>query len=97
MKSKLVIWSWILPIIGYGLYIIYTFLHNREAGIDLFLIVLLVLGSTIIGMVFGIIGLIKISRNSNLKGKGHAIIGTVLSAILLLYGIFMFLGGVLGG
>jgi len=97
MKSKLVIWSWILPIIGYGLYIIYTFLPNREAGIDLFLIVLLVLGSTIIGMVFGIIGLIKISRNSNLKGKGHAIIGTVLSAILLLYGIFMFLGGVLGG
>jgi len=71
MKSKLVIWSWILPIIGYGLYIIYTFLPNREAGIDLFLIVLLVLGSTIIG--------------------------TVLSAILLLYGIFMFLGGVLGG
>ena len=97
MKSKLAVWSWILPIIGYGLYILYTLIPNRGVGFDLFLIVILILGSTMLGLIFGIIGLRKIKQNTQLSGKVNAIAGIILSAILLLYGIFMFLGGLFLG
>ncbi len=91
MKSKLAIGSWILPIVGYGLYILSAFIMKnfipgRNIGLDLFLIFVLVLGSTISGLIFGIIGLVKISHNSQLTGKGHSIFGIILSFVLFLYG-----------
>ncbi|MDO8460063.1 MAG: hypothetical protein Q7S74_03070 [Nanoarchaeota archaeon] len=99
MKSKLAIWGWILPLIGYGLYILSTFILNsfvqgRNTGIDILFIIVLVLGSTIFGLILGIATLIKISHDSKLSGKGHAIVSIVLNVILLLYGILMLFGDI---
>ena len=100
MKSKLAIWSWILPIIGYGIYIASTFVRvvpGDQILVDITLLTLLILGSTILGLIFGFIASRKISQNPGLAGRGHAVVGIILNTVLFLYGIFMLLGGLIGG
>ena len=110
MKSKLAIWSWILAIIGVVLYpgiqIILTIINPQHFGYadslsaveeTLFLfLVFLMIGSALLGIVFGIVASGIISRNSNLRGKVSATVGIILNIPLLLYGIFALLGGLFG-
>ena len=58
------------------------------------LTLLLMISAALIGLIFGIISIKKISSNSALTGKVHAIVGIILNVILLLYGLFAFVGGI---
>ena len=110
MKSKLAIWSWVLAVIGAVLYpgiqIILTIINPQHFGYadsigvveeTLFLFfVFLMIGSALLGIIFGIVALGIISRNSNLKGRVSATVGIILNTPLFLYGIFALLGGLFG-
>lgn len=100
MKSKLAVWSWILPVIGYGIYITSTFVRvipGDQVIVDVILTILLILGSTLLGLIFGIDALREMSKNPQLSGKGHAIVGIILNPLLFIYGIvFLLLGGLMG-
>ena len=102
MKSKLAIWSWILPAIGYGLYlllisILNSFIPDRSGDLDILFIIIFILGSTISGLIFGIIGLKVISRNPVVTGRASSIIGIILNTVLFFYGILILGGGLIGG
>ncbi len=107
MKSKLAIWSWILPIITVIFYIIAIGIlamrpdaglgspikpEERSLSIFFSLIFLLI---TITGFIFGIVGLR--AKNPNISGKGHAIVGIILNVILFFYGLLLFGSSLIGG
>lgn len=92
MKSKLVIWSWILPIIGFLTLNFFSFADevfpslgiDKDSVIGLFVILV----SAVLGLIFGTVALKEISRNHQLTGKGHAVLGRILSLMALLLGLF---------
>jgi len=107
VRSKFAIWSWILATIGLILYPGVALLAGiinvncAYRGNLCFTLVelpplLFMFVVTITGLIFGIMSLKKISLNPNLTGKPHAIIGTILNIILILYGLFTFVGGIFG-
>ena len=89
MKSKLAIWSFISVILifvtFYSLSIISPSLF--ESTVVNWVILILYL----IPLSLGIIALISIKKDKNLKGKGFAIAGIVLSLILFFVGILSLL------
>ena len=91
MKSKLAIWSWILPLIGLVLSFIIFVLAGENLGLIIVIIPVFYLGS-ILGLIFGIIALRQISQNSELTGKGHTIVGIILSIFLMLIPLLSLLG-----
>ena len=90
MKSKLAIWSWIMPLISLVLSFIILSLAGENLGLIIVIIPLFYLGS-ILGLIFSIIALRQISQNSKLTGKRHAIVGIILSAFLILIPLLIFL------
>jgi len=99
MRSKLALWSWILTIMGVsslwvfilsgGLY----FLGVSPNGLMIFTLV----GSSLLGLIFGVVVLIKIKRDPNLTGKTHAIFGIILNILLFFYGFFLLAMGLFSG
>ena len=96
MKNKLAMWSWILPIIGYGSYIFLTIVLHAllvvNRNLEIVLLILLLIGSTMTGFIFGIIGL-----NSKMSGRAHAMVGIILNVLLFIYGLFALWAGLIGG
>ncbi|MFH1425181.1 MAG: hypothetical protein ABIG28_00415 [archaeon] len=88
MRSKLAPWSWILPLIGLALSFIVLLMAGEGIIVGIIFVSLFVLGASITGLIFGITALRRISKNSKLTGKGHAIVGIILNGILLL--IFLY-------
>jgi hypothetical protein len=91
MKERLAVWSWVLPIIGGLLGMISTALTGERIILAIIGATVFFLGSSVLGLIFGIIALKKISRNRKLTGKGHAIVGIVLNGIVLLLAIKLLL------
>jgi len=91
MKSKLALWSWILPIISIVLGFILAVLAGERVYLAFVIILISYLGS-ILGLIFGIIALRQISQNPKLMGKRHAIVGIILSAFLILLPLLNLLG-----
>lgn len=89
MKSKLAMWSWIMPLIGLVLGFIILMSTGENLGLLILIIPVFYL-SFIPGLIFGIVALRKISRNPNLTGKGHAVFGIILSVLLSLFGFLVF-------
>lgn len=83
MKSKLAIWSWILPIIGYIVFILISINLGDHNILRAILSVIFIIGSTITGLIFGAVAL-----NSKMDGKAHAIVGIILNVILFIFGCF---------
>jgi len=95
MKSKLAIWSWILPVIGFILYptndrfadsIGFSFINDSSWP---FLLGGMMGASAFLGLIFGIIALIKIKKNPSVSGKNQSIIGIIFSLILLIFSLFL--------
>ena len=98
MKGKFALWSWILPLLGLflypGTYIIMLIINSERYGYrgniftDLIapFTIFLMLMATLLGLIFGIVALKKVSKNPELKGKASAIVGIIFSVIVLLYG-----------
>jgi len=93
MKSKLAIWSWILPVLSWGLsgLGILFFSDNTSFGPilpepEIWLVIIWV--SVLVGLIFGIIALRRISRNSQLAGRTHAIAGVILNLSFILLSLF---------
>ncbi len=110
MKNKFAMMSWILPIVGLIIYIFILIISSNmriDAGIGspitpqerlvalIFSIVFLLIIVT--GFVFGIVGLVKRTKNPNMGGKTHAIVGIILNAILFFYGLLLLGGSLIGG
>ncbi len=93
MKSKLALWSWILPVIGVALSVLSLSVAGENLGLGITLLAVSLLGSIPLGLILGIIALKKISLNQKLAGRGHAIAGIILNAPALLSGIFILLNG----
>ncbi len=107
MRERLAVWSWITPVIGLifypGMQILASNINincayrgnlcNTLIGLPSLLLMFVV---TITGLIFGITALKRMSQNSKLTGKAHAVIGIILNIIFILYGIFALLGGLFG-
>ena len=91
MKSKLAVWSWVLPVLGLGFNFVFLLSSIHIALLIGPVLVVLVFGSFVVGLILGIIGLRKINKNHELSGRAHAIVGIILSSLLFIYGIFMLL------
>ena len=112
MKSKLAIWSWILPVFYFITIFTLPYLrpsevsYPAEGGMTIkytspafdaifhsLFFALFMLSIVITGLVFGIVSLKKINQNPNLTGKGQAIVGIILNAIMILLGLQLLLSG----
>ncbi|MFH1425802.1 MAG: DUF4190 domain-containing protein [archaeon] len=65
---------------------------GENVGLVVVVILVFYLGA-ISGLIFGIVALRQISQNPRLNGKGHAIVGIILGALLIivrLFGSFLF-------
>ncbi len=87
--STLALWSWILPVLGQGFAVVILLFFSDVTYFgpilpDPTLIVIIIWATTLLGLIFGIIALRKISRNSELTGKTHAIVGIILNAVFIL-------------
>jgi hypothetical protein len=93
MTNKLAPWSWILPVIGISTGLsMFVFLFSWNPGkagtIFLYIsFITLVIILPLLGLIFGIITLVKIKRNKKSIGKGHAIAGIILSSLILSYSL----------
>ncbi|MBI2452440.1 hypothetical protein HYV50_05190 [Candidatus Pacearchaeota archaeon] len=108
MRSRLAVWSWILAIISIiiypGIYFLMILINPGRFGYrgNIFTDIVApftlysMISAALIGLIFGIVAIIKISKNSNLTGKTHAISGIILNILLFLYGIFALVGGIFG-
>lgn len=110
MKSKLAIWSWILPIIGLILYIVIVTISSGmrvDAGVGspitspertlalVFSVIFLII--VITGLIIGIISLRKIENNPKLTGRGHATVGIIINGFLFIFGFLMLGSALIGG
>ena len=50
--------------------------------------------ASIIGLIMGIVALVKISKNSQLKGKWMAIVGIILCSILFILALLITIGAI---
>ena len=107
MKSKFALWSWVSPVIGLVQSIIFfgiigNLLFNVKPptpiGIRMLFLfdALLIWAGLVLGLIFGISALIKIKKNPKINGKVSAIIGIVISILLIPYAFLMTLGPLMG-
>ena len=92
-RSKLVVWSFVLVLIAW-LFLIVNFLIPLSSefsdGVTLFLAIIFWLAGliSIVTSVLGIVALRKI-RKKKLKGKGLAIATIILSAIVIIFFVYL--------
>ena len=103
MKSRLAVWSWILPIIGVVQNFIFSGLFGNvkpptPLAVRMFVLsdAIILWGFLITGLTFGIIALIKMKHNPELTGKVHAIIGIVLNILAIPLAFLVLLGPFMG-
>ncbi len=102
MKSKLATWSWVLPIMGLFISVLLFWVSGGSP--PTLKIIFFILGwvSLIcfngLGITFGVLALNKVSKKPESTGKSGAIIGIILSLIILIVlGGLMLLGLLTGG
>lgn len=103
MKNKLAIWSWILPIIGFVLYLIVGETLDQvmsAAGVGfmqqksvLVIFSFTFLSIAMIGFYLVSAGLRRVKNNPELSGKTHASVGIVLNILLSLFTLLGFASG----
>jgi len=83
VKSKLAIASFVLGVLACAIALLLNFISRGNIFGVMALISMLF---SVLAFIFGIIAIILISQNSNLKGNGFAIMGIILGVVYwLLY------------
>lgn len=86
--SESAITSFVLSLVGILFFLLILLFNNylsiSHPPLPLILLGHLAFWSVLFSIIFGIISLVKIKKNKNLKGKKHAIMGVIISSILLI-------------
>ena len=92
---KIVIWSWLLPLIGFLLNFIVALLNDEWLfGFNLNedKAILLLLIFSIIGLFFVLLASKTLFKNPELKGRGHVIAGAIMSVLMLIISLHELFG-----
>jgi len=108
MENKTASWSWIAPLIGFAQSIIFFGIFGNllfdnvtpptPSAIRLLFLLsaLLIWASLISGLIFGLKALNKIKKNPRLSGRVSAVIGIIISILMIPYAGLMSLGPIVG-